>query len=399
MAQIVQVPPVAEDRLVAAMKLVLDGKDLACTSLKDLRRAVADHLDLGQAASDGIGKDGLDNHKDWFNDVAQPIVDAIASLLPAMQGPPDWLTPMIASARSYVTLVTLSAVLDATVQVAHPPLRTLHGVTREIVRDAVLDALTNPALSTHGGRARETVDVAKLVVFLEIPWHFHVAIQFRQKYGFLPFKKALRLRSRLASHWSTSHTEWCTALRYGCFASEKKLAVDKEPLCWTSDGRAVDLFGESNAHYSESAHKRCREVAAMHPDPSKKQKREMFEKLDLTSLILCENLKTPAQIIAFVKRKGSAVMREWVHKQQGRLREYLQHAQEWRDAEEVASFEAESDWDLVQRVAKEKCACQGECKWWLQAKAFFDRNSTTIDRHRVAACFLDVLRSGPSKTR
>lgn len=92
-------------------------------------------------------------------------------------------------------------------------------------------------------------------------------------------------------------------------------------------------------------------------------------------------------------------MRDYVHKQQARLKEHLQHALEWQDAEEVASFEAESDWSLVQRVAKGRCQCQQQCAWWVAAEAFFERNKASIDRQRVAACFLDVLRFGPAKTR
>ena len=139
-----QAPPAPEATVVATIKLLLDGKDLTITSLKQLRRAVAAHLELGQAASDGIGKDGLDHKMDWFNDLAQPLVDHIAWLLPAMQGPPDWLTPVNDFTRCYIALVTFSAVLDATAQVARTPLRTLHGLSREAIRDAVLDALAKP---------------------------------------------------------------------------------------------------------------------------------------------------------------------------------------------------------------------------------------------------------------
>jgi hypothetical protein len=278
-------------------------------------------------------------------------------------------------------------------------LLTLHGLRREDIRDAVLDALAHPEDNNNGGRPREPVEPVKLVVFLEIPWHFHVALKLRQKIAFLPFKKALRSRSRLASHWSTSHRDWWSALRYGCFTSDKKLAVDGEPLCWTHDGTAIDMFHECNEHYSAAAHKKRREERVMRPDPSKKRKRETFDKLDLTSLVFAEDLQTPAQVTAFVKKKGSSAMRVFVHNQQGRLKELIQHAADWHNAEEVASFEKESDWDLVQRVAKGRCSCQGQCKWWAQVEGFFHRNRATIDRQRVAACFLDVLRFGPSKTR
>ena len=393
------IPDVKEDRVKVAINLVLDGKDLRETSLKKLRHAVAAHLQLGKPFSDGSGHDGLEGKKDWFNDLAQPIVDKLAFLLPSMQGPPEWLTQEDGAKRLNIYLVTFSAALPDTAQNAPTPLRTLNGLRRKDIRDAVLDALANPESSCNGGRPRQAVVPLKLVTFLEIPLHFHVALQLREKSSFLAFKKALRSRSRLASHWSTSHTEFCSVLRYCTHTSDKKLAVDEEALSWSHNGDEVDLFGESNEHYSAAARKKRREIAVMRPDPTKKQKRESFTKLDLTSLALAENLKTPAQVMAFVKKRGSSAMMEFVHQNQGRLKEFLLHATEWRDAEEVASFERETDWDLVQRVAKQSCVCQGACKWWEQAQSFFERNQGSIDRLRLTACFLDVLRFGPSKTR
>ena len=394
-----QAQEVSDQQAVACIKLVLDGRDLSKTSLKQMRRLVAEQLQLGRAIPGEAGWDGLEGRKDWFEHLVQPIVDAVAATLPNSQGQPAWLTEVDDDARCFVTLITLSAVLPDTAQNAQPPLRTLENLSREDVRDAVLDALANPEQSENGGRPRAPAQPLKLVVCLEIPWHFHVALKLRYKTGFLPFKNALRARSGLASHWSTSHREWWSPLRYLCFASDTKLAIDEEPLQWTHDGHQIDLFGECNEHYSAAAHKKRREEAVMRPDPSKKRKRETFGKLDMTSLVLAEGLKTPAQIMALVKKKGSEAMRTYVHAQQGRLKEFLQHATDWRDCEEVASFETESDWDLVQRVAKSRCACPGQCKWWEHAKAFFDRNSATIDRQRVAACFLNVLRYGPAKTR
>ena len=74
----------------------------------------------------------------------------------------------------------------------------------------------------------------------------------------------------------------------------------------------------------------------------------------MTSLALAEGLKALAQVMAFVKKRGSEAMRNYVHAHQGRLKEFLQHAADWRDCAEVASFETESDWHLVHRVAKKQ---------------------------------------------
>ena len=54
----------------------------------------------------------------------------------------------------------------------------LDGVTREEVRDAIIDAVQNPVASSHGGRPTSAVcEVEKMVVVLEEPRHFHVALK------------------------------------------------------------------------------------------------------------------------------------------------------------------------------------------------------------------------------
>ena len=239
--------PVPTDRLVSAIKVVLDGVDMQKCSVKKLRGLVAEHLQLGI--------DGLERQKDEFNNLVRPILDDIFAKCPAEQGgTPEWLTDVDENAKLTVFLITFAAVLNSSAEAAQTPLRTLDGLRREDIRDAVLDAFANPSTSTLGGRPRKEATPKKLVVFLEVPWHFHVAVSLADATTFIPFKQALRQRSKLASHWSTSHREWCTALRYGTHASDKK-TVDEEPLVWTCDGReAYATAGyarsrENSSHY------------------------------------------------------------------------------------------------------------------------------------------------------
>lgn len=175
----------------------------------------------------------------------------------------DWRTEEDESARLQVYLVTLAAVLAATAERSETPVRTLDDLTREAVRDAVLDAVSNPVVvHPRGGRPVTTVLTAlKLVVFMEQPKHFHVALKVTPKTRFLPIKVALRRRSGLASHWSTTHSQWWSAVRYGVFTTEKKAEVDPEPLAWVASGAALNLYEESQEPWNASAVKRSREVA------------------------------------------------------------------------------------------------------------------------------------------
>lgn len=148
---------------------------------------------------------------------------------------PDWFTDEDTSARSLVFLVTFAAILDATALAAEVPLRSLDGLSREDIKAAVLDAVEHPVQDANqrGGRPRTaTMEAQKLVVFLEEPRHFHVALRLGAVSRFLPLKTALRRRAGLASHWSTSHTQWWSAVRYGVFTTAHKPAVDQAPLVW-----------------------------------------------------------------------------------------------------------------------------------------------------------------------
>ena len=70
----------AKEQVIVAIKVVLDGEDLSQFGLKQLRHAVAAHLHMGNCFSSGDGRDGLEANQDWFNALAQPIVDELAAL-------------------------------------------------------------------------------------------------------------------------------------------------------------------------------------------------------------------------------------------------------------------------------------------------------------------------------
>jgi hypothetical protein len=142
-------------------------------------------------------------------------------------------------------------------------------LSREEVRDALLDAIGNPVWratrtpSAVGRRAVRTLSVEKLVVFREEHRdgriHFHIAVKLAWQTPWEPLKLALRQRSGLCSHWSDSHRKWWSALRYGVFTTPKKPVVDRAPVVHTADGRALDLYEESQEPFAAAGMKRRRE--------------------------------------------------------------------------------------------------------------------------------------------
>jgi len=292
-----------------------------------------------------------------------------APLAVVQQTHPDWLTDEDTSFRGLVTLVTLAAVLHETALASDTPLRTLNNVTREEVRDAVLDAVRNPVRHVGGGRP-STADfqVLKLVVALEEPRHFHVALKIHPISRFMPFKQALRNRSGFASHWSTSHTQFWSAVRYLVCTTAKKPEVDSGCIVWTPSGQGLDLYQEAQEPFNALALKRRREqsellAAGAVAKGKAKAKTEKFTRVDFTALVIAGDLWTPNSVMAHVKTKGSAAAWDFVQRHQHRLKELLALAKEWHSAEAAAEAEQLSDWDAIQRLSRNPCKCGGMCAW------------------------------------
>lgn len=337
--------------------------------------------------------------------MVEPLANPAAAALEATLAEPE--RP---DSRQLVYLVTFAAVLAQSSAAAEPPLRTLDGVTKEVLRDAMLDVTASSAQLPSRGRGRprgaaaeDGPSILKMAVFEEEPKHFHVAVKFSHRVSFAPLKTALRQRHAFASHWSTSHSMWWSALRYGAAATDRKPKVDPAPLIWTASGEPFDIFAESQEPYMATVVRKRRETAALRPDPVKLAKgkaKERFTKFDLTALVISENLATPAQVMRYVKQQGSTAMQAFVNGNQSRLPEFIQHAQEWAAADDVAETETESDWDLLLRLSGLSCSCAGgQCAWSRAAQQFFQRNSSTIDGEHLAACIANVILQGPAKTR
>ena len=323
----------------------------------------------------------------------------------------DLLPAAAEAGRSMVYLVTFSALLPRAEGAAADgdELRDVNTLTRAEIRDAVLNAVAEPCFEAQarGGRPRQRQpEVVKLVVGAEQhsarpAQHFHVALRLTDKARFLPYAKALLQRHRLASHWSDTHSQWWSAVRYICVPGGTKVTVDAEPLAWSQDGRPVNLFEASQEPFNAHALKARREKAAMDPGPaaaSKRAKTERFTKLDFTALVIAEGLGTKNAVMAFVQEKGSTAMQSFVHRNQRRLADFVSEAFEWSAAASATKAEQETDWAMIERLARGTCACgPGGCRWWAAAEAFFTRNDL-IDRLRLAAAMRKVICGGPSKT-
>jgi hypothetical protein len=311
-------------------------------------------------------------------------------------------------ARSHVFLVTYSALLNAPEDAGMANPADMDD--REFFRKALLDAVANlaPAAGSQGGRPRtRALEVNFLLTVQEKHQdgkvHYHQAVKLSHETRFLPIKTALRQRSKLASHWSTSHTELWSAVRYLTRTSDRKKSVDRSPDVWAKDGSAPNLYEMGNEGWGAKMHKRRREQAAMAAgdqvlERSAKKSKEIFGKLDLYALVVTDKLLTPRKVMTHAQKKGPLAMQNYVARNQRKLAELIEEALEWEGASERAEEDDESDWGLILRKAACTCACgEAGCEWWAAAVAFFDRNPG-VDRDYLAACLVKIIKEGPSKT-
>ena len=102
-------------------------------------------------------------------------------------------------------------------------------LTREQIRFAVYDAIAKPDATTSGGRPRVERAAPLVVKMLAVrethsddSYHFHVAVKLSSNQRFSAAKRTLLIRYGLPSHWSTSHSQWWSAVRYCTHTTAKK---------------------------------------------------------------------------------------------------------------------------------------------------------------------------------
>lgn len=304
-------------------------------------------------------------------------------------------------ARCLVYLVTFSRLLLASVAAAAGELRSLGRLTRKVLLKAVLDAFENPELGAGGGRTRQRVGriVRKLVVVRETHVdghpHFHAAVYLYEACRWAAVKRALRVRHRLAAHFSCSHREWWSALRYLVHTSAKKTVVDDQREVWKAPGESFDPFEESQQPYNADCwrakrEKRDKEAAAT-------GKTATFTKLDFHALVKSKGLQKRASVMRYVQEKGTDVMRAFVCNNQKRLNELLAEASEWANARHVAGEEDLTDWALLCQAAEGSCCHGDNCPYHKAVQEIFDRNENNFDRRHLANSVRRIIVSGPSK--
>ena len=208
-----------------------------------------------------------------------------------------------------VYLVTMSRVLPATA--GGEAYRDLRALSRADVGHMVQDAFDNPVRTASGGRPRGEVE-ASHVKFLAVAKeyhadgapHFHVVVKLRHRMRFNAAKLTLQQRHRVPSHWSSSHSQLWSAVRYIHTPTTKKPVVDAEVWTWPQDATPVDLTELSREPFTAVAWRKARESREAQAS-LEGSRAPAFTKLDLMALVLSKHLHTKAHLLAYVQEHGS----------------------------------------------------------------------------------------------
>ena len=321
---------------------------------------------------------------------------------------PDWYGEANAESQTQVFLVTAAKLVNEEDQTENvedeepPPLRNPSTITKLEFRTALQDAIANP-MYEHKRGGRPPTRKLELDVYVGVmegnlgEKHHHAALKlFEGNHRFLPFKLAMRRRHGIATHWSTSHTQLWSTVRYLHCTTEHKPVVDRKPEVWTRDGRTLNLNHVSMEPFQAPAWNQRRENKMSEPF-ARKPKKDGFTKLDFSAVVLQHRLLTPNAVLEYMMEKGSSAMQLWIHNRQRKLKEFIQDALDMEAAKPAAALEKETEWALVERLSKGACSCgDGGCLWWSLASEFFENNKA-IDQQRLAASLRKVICMGPCK--
>ena len=387
-----------EEQVRAAIRELLPNAALQDVTVADFRRSLSEHL--------GLGNNGLEDMAlsvtEWVREAVHGQADAARTLQNHMEGIIEGLGVEAPTAKRQVYLVTISHVLPGHVRTAD--LRDLATLSRQEIGEAVRLAFDQPLRGTKP-RADDEPVVTKLVVYQEGHQdgskHFHVAVRLTKSLTWGLAKRTLRTRDHVAAHFSSTHTQFWSAVRYGYMPTLAKPEVDAEPLSWSCNGGwgSLDLFAESQRPWNADIWMRRSEAAEKAASASSSQKaRCKFNKLDLTSIILAKGLTTVAALLEYTQNHGTEAMQLFVHQRQKFLKEYLAEAQEWGGAQQQAAADRQTDWALVCQTATKACPHGESCPYATAAAMFFEANSATLSLADLAAALRNIIVAGPSKT-
>lgn len=245
-----------------------------------------------------------------------------------------------------------------------------------------------PQHQRHAG----TVELEHMAIFMEyhqprpndaagtprLP-HFHVAIQAKRSFRFMPFKRALRVHYKMATHWSCDHPGYYSAVRYCALPSSTKpqTELDPEPRLWAASGLHKPLFESCQEPFAATATQKRREdkvKVALEAGKSEPRVTEM----DLYSAIVLGGFRnTPddchawRRLVAHLK-VASPSLYSYAFKIRTKLPSLIDDVWSWEAVGDAIPMLSMTRVARLQHAAAQVCPCGGQ--WASKAAEVFRNN-------------------------
>ncbi len=257
--------------------------------------------------------------------------------------------------------------------------------TRREILEKTLDSFAHPSHRGFGGaqtRGRVCA-VDKLAIGREpnsksgsdgkTHTHDHVAVLSTESGGFrfMPIKRSLLERHKLASHWSR-HRGYHSAVRYFVMPSEKKpqASLDPSPACWAKDGQHPPLFDAAQEPASAAGFRARREAKAKAASQEGKSEPRASE-LDLYAVVVENKFRNTAddyhadkRLVAYLRQHGSHQLFQLAWKLRHKLNALINDVWAWETVDDTLLRMGGTRVERLCTASGLPCVCGGQWPYW-----------------------------------
>jgi hypothetical protein len=288
-------------------------------------------------------------------------------------------------------------------------LRAPGDFSHKAIETIMLDVFNHPVYEDPRNTIRRStpqVNLKKFVIFKEshravrgvANKHYHVALLASRSFRFLPYKRSLRLRHGLASHWSTSHTGYWSTVRYGFMPTPKKpqADLDPEPRMWSSDGEHPSLFEASQEPTTSAALLRRRQLAVQGASAAGRREPKPTE-MDLYAIIVQKGFRNApddphavARLVQHLLQHGSAELVAFAFRNRMKLTSIVDDVWAWETVDDTLLLGSLTRVQRLHQASFEDCVCGGA--WTYYAEQTLRENG--IDKVALSQHVFRLLRDG-----
>ena len=339
---------------------ILRGRDLTTTSLGHLRAELEQYFSMPAGGFECIKED--------LKALAAAVVAELTEKRSAEHSHAEDLGDEDRRAARQSYLVTFSRPTTTTAADG-----TLLKAPDQYSRENIAQALLRSLELSQPAKTTRSISFILMAVFLERhldeQLHYHVSVKASGNMRFLPVKQQLLRQYGLATHWSTKHLGYASAVAY-CYvpSPHKSLAeLDPTPFLWAAQGCHPPLAEASRVPVdagflaAKREHSRRESAEAGKAEPR-------FQEVEIWPVVVQQNISSEGhgreQLMSFAKRCGGPGMVKFCWNNWARLQELIARAWQVEQVETFVEGRCRSRLDHLKDAQNSACVCDGR---WLDA--------------------------------